>query len=133
MGKTLLELVLPRLAQPLYRHLEQFQTGVIDDSQFSERFEAVLSRQHSWLSKKGVTESRAAVAIHAAVLILSRPGLRLEAEELGLPVEVLEMRAVRESAEDVARCYGMPAARAADAIADLCILYGDYSNAEDVG
>ncbi len=127
MGKTLLELVLPRLARPLYQHLEQFQTGVIDEPQFSARFEAVLSQQHSWLSKrKGMTEPRAAIAIHAAVLILSRPGLRLEAEEKKVPVEVLEMKAIREAADDVAESYGMKSNRVADSIARLVILYGDY-------
>ena len=38
-----------------------------------------------------------------AVLILSGPGLRAEAEESKLPLEMIEYRAIREAAADVAR------------------------------
>ena len=123
MGKPLIEVMLPRLARPLYRHLEQFQTGKLDEQQFTNRFEKELNRQHAWLSRQGVSAGRGAVAIHAAVLVLSLPGLRAEAADLKLPLEVLEIRAIREAAEDVAATYGLPARKAADAIAALVAKY----------
>ena len=123
MSKPLIELVLPRLARPLYLHLERFQSGEMDEEQFTSRFEKELNRQHAWLSRNGINAGKAAVAIHAAVLVLSLPGLRSEAQEAGVPVEVLEMRAINEAAADVAETYGMPARRAADAIASLVARY----------
>lgn len=123
MGKPLIEVVLPRLARPLYRHLEKYQSGELDEQQFTSRFERELNRQHAWLSRHGISAARAAVAIHAAVLVLSLPGLRAEAAELHLPLEVLESRAIREAAQDVAATYGLPADRGADAIAALVARY----------
>lgn len=125
MGKALIEVVLPRLAKPLHRHLEQFQTGKMDELQFTTRFEAVLNRHHAWLSKKGIDKARAAVAIHAAVIILSQSGLRGEAHDQGKPVEVLEIRAIREAAQDVTDSYGMPFRKALEGIAGLVARYGD--------
>lgn len=124
MGKPIIEVMLPRLARPLYRHLEQFQTGKLDERQFTTRFERELNKQHAWLSRQGVEAGRGAVAIHAAVLVLSLPGLRAEAAELKAPLEVLEMRAIEEAASDVAATYGLPARKAADAIAALVAKYG---------
>jgi hypothetical protein len=123
MGKPLIEVMLPRLARPLYRHLEQFQTGKLDEKQFTNRFEKVLNEQHAWLSRRGIAAGRGAVAIHAAVLVLSLPGLRAEAGDLRVPLEILEARAVREAANDVASTYGMPVQKAADAIATLVAKY----------
>ncbi len=124
MGKPLIELVLPRLARPLYRHLEKYQSGVYDEKQFTTRFEKELNRQHAWLSRHGISAGKAAVAIHAAVLVLSLPGLRAEAEEMKLPLEVLEIRAIREAAQDVYNTYGLPAGQAADSMATLVAKYG---------
>ena len=98
MSKPIIEVMLPRLARPLYRHLEQFQTGKLDEHQFTSRFEKELNKQHAWLSRQGVEAGRGAVAIHAAVLVLSLPGLRAEAAEMQLPLELLEMRAIEEAA-----------------------------------
>ncbi len=75
MSKQLMEVVLPRLARPLYKHLERFQTGKLNEAEFTERFESLLQRQHQWLSRRGISAARAAIAIHAAVLVLSMPGL----------------------------------------------------------
>jgi hypothetical protein len=125
MDKQLMDVVLPRLARPLYRQLERYQTGKMDDDTFTERFESLLRRQHAWLEKRGISGQRAAIAIHAAVLVLSLPGLRAEAAEDNLPLEVVEHRAVREAAADVAANYGMPEPRAAQAIASLVAQYGD--------
>jgi hypothetical protein len=120
-----MDIVLPRLARPLYRHLERYQTGELDDNQFTAKFEALLRRQHAWLEQRGISAIRAAIAIHAAVLVLSLPGLRAEAEEAHLPLEVVEHRAVREAAADVASNYGIPEPRAAQAIASLVAHYGE--------
>jgi hypothetical protein len=125
MDKQLMDVVLPRLARPLYRQLERYQTGQLDDGQFTERFEAILRRQHAWLARRGISEARAAVAIHAAVLVLSLPGLRAEAAEDNVPLELVEGRAVREAAEDVAANYGLDSRRAAHAIASLVAHYGE--------
>lgn len=125
MGKALIEVVLPRLARPLYHDLEKFQTGELDDTQFTERFEKILNQQHAWLARRGISAQKAAVAIHGAVLVLSLPGLRAEAVDENKPLEVLEMRAIQEAAQDVANSYGMSARAAAEAIARLVARYGD--------
>ena len=125
MAKQLMDLVLPRLARPLYRHLEKYQTGLLDEAGFTERFEAVLQKQHAWLSRRGINAARGAIAIHAAVLVLSQPGLRAEAAEAGVPMEVLECKAVREAAQDVADSYGLPLNKASHAIARLVARYGE--------
>ncbi|MBM3995254.1 MAG: hypothetical protein FJ303_14045 [Planctomycetes bacterium] len=125
MSKQLMEIVLPRLARPLYQHLEKFQLGQLNERQFTRRFERELQRQHHWLAKRGIEVTRAAIAIHAAVIVLSVPGLRSEAQELALPLELLEFRAVREAAQDVAHNYGMCPRRAANAIARLVARYAE--------
>jgi hypothetical protein len=123
MSKQLMEVVLPRLARPLYRQLERYWTGELSDRQFTRKFEALLRHQHAWLAEKGIAEGRAALAIHAALLVLSRDGLRAEAAERKLPVEVIEQRAVQEAASDLERNYGMEAFRAATTIARLVAKY----------
>src|SRR5437868_1098562 len=89
MNKQLMEVVLPRLARPLYRQLRRYRAGELDEAQFTESFESLLQRQHLWLTNHGVSEVRAALAIHGAVLVLSNPGLRAEASESSLPLEVV--------------------------------------------
>lgn len=76
MSKTLMSVVLRRLARPLYRHLQRLQSGDLDEVAFTAIIEAMLQKRHAWLLKRGVAAARASVAIHAAVLVLSRPGLR---------------------------------------------------------
>ncbi len=125
MGKPLMKVVLPRVARPLYRQLERLQCGEVNEDQFTEAIEAMLQRQHAWLSKHGISAARAAIAIHAAVLVLSQPGLRAEAAEEGVPLEVLENRALREAAGDIAENYGLAANRAADLIARLVAKHGE--------
>jgi hypothetical protein len=124
MSKQLMNLVLPRLARPLYRQLQRYRAGELNDRQFTRGFEALLQRHHAWLAARGVPEVRAALAIHGAVLVLSGPGLRAEAEETGLPLEVIEFRAVREAAADVARSYGMDERRATRVIGRILARYG---------
>src|SRR5437588_4566079 len=125
MSKQLMEIVLPRLARPLYRQLERYRTGELSEQQFTRRFESLLRRQHSWLAQRGISAARAALAIHAGVLVLSLPGLRAEAEEQGVPLELVEARAVREAAADIARNYDKNLSQAADTIAAIIARYGE--------
>ncbi len=125
MSKQLMEVVLPRLARPLYHQLRQYRSGRLDDAAFTKCFEELLQKQHAWLAKQGVSETSAALAIHGAVLILSAPGLRAEAAESKIPLEVIEARAVSEAAADVAANYGMSERKAANIISSLVARYGD--------
>jgi hypothetical protein len=125
MSKQLMDIVLPRLARPLYQQLERYRTGQLNDKQFTKMFESLLRRQHAWLAEQGISAARAAVTIHAAVLVLSLPGLRAEAEDSKLPLEVIEHRAVCEAAADVAQNYGVNERRVADFIARIIARYGE--------
>lgn len=125
MSKQLMQVVLPRLARPLYKHLERFQTGKLNETEFTDLFESLLRRQHQWLSRRGISAARAAIAIHAAVLVLSIPGLRAEAGDAKLPLEIIEQRAVREAALDVATSYHLNERRIAHTIACLVAKYAD--------
>lgn len=123
MTKQLMELVLPRLARPLSQHLERYWTGELSDQEFSDKFEALLHRQHAWLSRQGISERRAAVAIHAAVLVLSKSGLEAEAAEQKLPLEVVEFRAIKDAAWDVAKNYGANERKVIEALTRIYIRY----------
>ena len=126
MNKPLMEVVLPRLARPLYHQLELFQSGKLDESQFTEIFESILRRHHRWLARQGVPAARAAIAIHAAVLVLSLPGMRAEAQEEGVPLEVVEFRALKDAAIDVASSYeGLSWQKIAHILSVRVARYGD--------
>src|SRR5258708_36045950 len=98
MSRQWMEVVFPRLAKPLYHQLKRYRAGKLDDEQFTHGFESLLRRLHNWLARRGVPETRAALDIHGAVLVLSGPGLRAEALEAKIPLEVMEFRAVQEAA-----------------------------------
>ena len=121
----LMEVVLPRLARRLYNQLQRYQSGELNDEQFTEKFETLLQKQFAWLAQRGIPDDRAAVAIHGAVLVLSGPGLRAEAEEQGVPLEVIESRAIQAAASDVAENYGMNEKRAAQQISSIVAQYAD--------
>jgi hypothetical protein len=125
MSRELLELILPRLARRLNRQLRRYQAGQLDTAQFSRRFELLLQQQHAWLANRGYPEVDAAVAVHGAVLVLSGPGLRVEAEEESVPLEVVEFRAVRAAAADVAQQYGVSERKATRQISALVAGYAD--------
>ena len=125
MSKQLMEVVLPRLARPLYRQLKRYRAGQLDDAEFTRGFESLLRRQHAWLAHRGVPETRAALAIHGAVLILSGPGLRAEAAEAKLPLEVIEYRAIQEAATDVSLNYGLSERKALRILSSIVARYGD--------
>jgi hypothetical protein len=72
-----------------------------------------------------VPEPEAAVAIHSAVLVLSGPGLRAEAEQQGVPLEVVEFKAVKAAAADISANYGIGLARAVRQISSILAQYGD--------
>src|SRR4051812_33639921 len=125
MSKPLMDIVLPRLARPLYRQLERYRTGELNDRQFTRRFEALLQRQHVWLAKRGISAVGAAGGIQAAVLGLSLPGLRAEAAEGNIPLEVVEHRAVREAAADVSRSYDIEERKVTELISTLVARHGE--------
>jgi hypothetical protein len=125
MDKQLMELVLPRLARRLHKQLQRYHSGELDHHSFSRNFESLLQRQYSWLSKQGVPEAEAAIAIHAGVLILSSPGLRAEAEQLGQPLELVEYKAVRQAADDIARNYNVSKTRAIRHITSIVAQYAE--------
>jgi hypothetical protein len=105
MSKQLLDMVLPRLANTLFREIQRYREGEFGESEFPECFEAMLRRQHAWLVRRGMSAVNAAVAIHGAVLLLSNPGLKAESADTGMPLEIIEYRALREAASDVAKNF----------------------------
>jgi hypothetical protein len=125
MSRQLMDVVLPRLARPLYQQLKRYRAGKLDDAEFTRGFESLLRKQHAWLAKRGVPEAQAALAIHGAVLILSGPGLRAEAAEAKLPLEVVEHRAVCEAARDIATNYGTDERKAVRIISHLVARYAE--------
>lgn len=124
-NQQLMKVVLPRLARPLYRQLQRYRAGKLSDEQFTQSFDLLLRRQHAWLASRGVPEARAALAIHGAVLVLSGPGLKAEARESKLPLEVIEFRAVREAAADVARNFPVDERQAIRVVSGIVARYGD--------
>ena len=120
-----MDIVLPRLAQRLNRQLRRYRAGELDDDQFTHKFECLLQQQYNWLARQGVAEVDAAVAIHGAVLVLSGPGLRAEAAEQALPLEVIEYRAVQSAAQDISENYGVSERRAARRISAIVASYSD--------
>ena len=125
MNKPLMELVLPRLSQRLHRHLRRYQAGKLNDAQFNRKFETLLNQQFSWLANQGIPLTEAAIAVHSAVIVLSKAGLVAEAEEQNVPVEVVEFRAVRGAAEDIAQNYGVNEQRALRRVSALVAQYAE--------
>jgi hypothetical protein len=125
MSKQLIRIVLPQLARRLHRHVQRYRAGELDDAEFAKRFEALLQRQYAWLSDKGVPQDEAAVAVHGAVLVLTSPGLRAEAEEQQLPLEVIEHRAICAAAADIARTHGVSERDVVRQLSAIVAQYGD--------
>ncbi len=123
MTKELMDLVLPRLAQRLNRHLRRYRAGKLDDAQFSHKFETLLQQQYDWLANKGVAEIDAAIAVHSSVLVLSSPGLKAEAIEQGMPLEVIEFRAIESAAQDIAQSYRVSQRRTLKRMCEMMALY----------
>ena len=125
MSKELMDLVLPRLAQRLNRHLRRYRAGKLNDAEFSHKFETLLQQQYDWLANKGVAEVDAAVAVHSAVLVLSGPGLKAESQEHQTPLEVVEFRAIQAAAEDISESYGVSRHRTLKRMCEVMALYID--------
>jgi hypothetical protein len=123
MTKELMDLVLPRLAQRLNRHLRRYRAGKLDDAQFSHKFETLLQQQYDWLANKGVAEIDAAIAVHGSVLVLSSPGLKAEAAEQGTPLEIIEFRAIEAAAQDIAQSYRISRRRTVKRMCEVMALY----------
>jgi hypothetical protein len=125
MSKELMDIVLPRLAQRLNRQLRRYRAGELDDAQFSRKFESLLQQQYAWLANQGIPEVEAAITVHGAVLVLSGPGLRAEAAEQSLPLEVVEHRAIRAAAGDISEHYEISEQRAVRRLASLVAYYAE--------
>src|SRR5262249_24889383 len=125
MSRELLELVLPRLARRLNRHLRRYRAGQLNETQFSHKFESLLQQQYAWLANRGIPEVDAAVAAPGPVITLSAPGLKAEAEEQHLPLEVVEYRAVQAAAADIAENYGVSPRGAARRVSAVVALYAE--------
>lgn len=125
MKRELMDMVLPRMARRLNRQLRRYETGQLTDDQFEKKFECLLQQQYNWLSKHGIPAVEAALTIHGAVLVLSGATLRAEAEEQGLPLEVVEFRATKAAGKDIARTYGISESRATRRIARMVAEYSE--------
>jgi len=125
MSRELMDIVLPRLAQRLNRQLRRYRSGELDDDQFSRRFETLLQQQYIWLANQGVPELEAAVAVHGAVLVLSSPGLRVEAAEQGIPLEIIEHQAVQAAAADISSNYNVSQRKAVHRISAIVAYYAE--------
>ncbi len=125
MSNNLMEMVLPRLASRLDRQLRRYRAGRMNDDQFTRRFEALLQQQYTWLANQGIPELDAAVAVHGSVVVLSGPGLRAEAADQGVPLEVVEFKAVQAAAEDIATNYGISVRQASRRISRVVAAYAD--------
>lgn len=125
MSRELMEKVLPRMARRLDRQLRRYHAGELNDDEFTHKFECLLQQQYDWLAKQGFAEVDAAVAIHGAVLVLSTPGLRAEAAEKGVPLEVIEFEATRAAAADIAENYGVNERRATQALSNVVAAFSD--------
>jgi hypothetical protein len=125
MSRELMDIVLPRLAQRLNRQLRRYRSGELDDDQFSRRFETLLQQQYIWLANQGVPELEAAVAVHGAVLVLSSPGLRVEAAEQGVPLEIIEHQAVQAAAADISSNYNVSQRKAVHRISAIVAYYAE--------
>jgi len=125
MNRELIQMVLPEMARRLHREVKRYRAGKLSDKQFARKFESLMEGQFEALEEQGVPPAHAAVAVHGAVLVLTGPGLRAEAEELELPLEVVEYRAVRTAAEDIARSHGVSELKAFRQLAAIIAQYGD--------
>ena len=125
MSKELMELVLPRMAKRLDRQLRRYRAGRLNDDEFSAKFETLLQQQFNWLANQGIPEVDAAVAVHGAVLVLSSPGLRAEAQEQGVPLETIEFEAVKAAAADVSQNYRLSKLRAIKRISAIVSQYAE--------
>lgn len=125
MSKQLIKIVLPQLAQRLHRQVRRYRAGHLTDAQFAQQFEDLVEKQYTWLSDRGVPDVQAAVAVQGAVLVLTGPGLRAEAEEEGVPLEVVESRAIRDAAADIARSHGASEVRVYRQLAAIMAQYGE--------
>ncbi len=125
MSKELMDLVLPRLAQRLNRQLRRYRAGEMSEQQFSKRFEALLQQQYAWLANKGIPGVDAAVAVHGAVIVLSSPGLKAEAREQSVPLELVEYRAILAAACDISQNYGVGQRRAVNRLSALIAYYAE--------
>ena len=78
------------------------------------------------LEHETLTAIRAAMpGLLRAVLVLSSPGLRAEAAEQGVPLEVVEFQATKAAAADIAVNYGVNERRATQALSNVVAAFSD--------
>jgi hypothetical protein len=121
--RELVDGLLPRLERHLDRSIQRYRAGGLTGKQLTDNFHRALERQFLRLTRQGVAEADAALVIHAVVLILGVPGLRAEAAETQLPVEIIEYRALQAAATDLEQNYQVNARRALRRIAALVAYY----------
>ena len=119
MSKKMLDLVLPLIARVLGRQLKSYRAGTIDDATFSDKFDIILKQQCEWLNKQGFQSIDASITVHAALIVLSSPGLKAESKRLNTPLEVIEFRAISESARDLGETLGVPAYEVVEKLSTL--------------
>jgi hypothetical protein len=124
MGHQVMEMLLPRLAKRLYGQVKRFRAGKLSEEEFAQQFASLLQKQYVWLARQGIAEREAALAIHAGVLVLTRPGLCAAASEMGIPAEIVETRAIQNAAKDVAQHYPIDVNSAFEVLADMLACYG---------
>jgi len=125
MNKQIIKIVLPQLARRLHRHVQRYRSGKLTEAQFGEQFQALLERQHDWLAERGVPPLEASVAVHGAILVLTGPGMRAEAEERKLPLEVIEYRAIRSAAAVIAGTHDVSELRTFRQLSAIVAQYGE--------
>ncbi len=123
MSKKMLDLVLPRIARVLSRQLKSYRAGTIDDAAFSDKFDSILQQQCEWLNKQGYQSVEASITVHAALIVLSSPGLKAESKRLNTPLEVIEFRAICESAKDLGETLGVPTYEVVEKLSCLLAFY----------
>lgn len=125
MSGQLIRIVLPSLAQRLHRKVKRYRAGKLSDSEFADQFEKLLRNQYDWLAAHGAAPADAAVAVHGAVLVLTGPGLRVEAEQNNQPLEVVEYQALRTAAGDIAKNHRVSEAWAFRRLSSIVAQYAD--------
>ncbi|MSR32336.1 MAG: hypothetical protein EXR99_12615 [Gemmataceae bacterium] len=119
MSKKMLDLVLPRIARVLSRQLKSYRAGRMDDATFSSKFDSILQQHCDWLHKQGYQTVDSSITVHAALIVLSSPGLKAESKRTNLPLEIIEFRAICEAGKDLAQTLEIPASEAIDKLSSL--------------
>jgi uncharacterized Fe-S cluster protein YjdI len=108
---TITQHLIPRINRALKTHLHQLHTGQITEKQFTTNYNHTLNQHYNRLKNKGIDPYKAAICLHAATCILAAPGLKEIANETNQPYEHIELRTIKEAAQDIAKRHNQPIAR----------------------